>query len=320
MVGGIDVIGWEFFDADFEEERQWTIDDGRWFGSGRWSIVRGLFQQRILQPLPLLFIRQRHSPREFADTAEEGLTFGDGDGAAGVEDVEGVRAFEDVVVRGDDETGGETGVGFGGEEIVHGADAVDVGGFKIIFGVFELFLSADLAIGDTCAVVFVPDGFGVVERDEDAFETVGDLDRDGVERDAAHLLEVGELRDLLPVEPDFPAQAPGGDGGLLPVIFHEADVVLARVDAEGFERLEVEFLRVARVGLEDDLKLGVELEAVGVLAVPPIVGAHRRLDIGDVPRFGSKHAQEGGRVHRPCTDLGVVWLGDETSLGCPEVL
>ena len=123
------------------------------------------------------------------------------------------------------------------------ADALDIGDFEIIFGVFELFLTADLAVGDACAVFFVPDGFGVVERDEDAFEPVGDLDRDGVERNAAHLLEVGELRDLLPVEPNLPTQAPSRDGGLFPVIFHEADVVLARVDAEGFERLEVEFLR-----------------------------------------------------------------------------
>jgi len=248
------------------------------------------------------------------------LTFGDGDGAAGVEDVEAVRAFEDVVVRGDDETTRETGVGFGGEEVVHGADAFDVGGLEIIFGVFELFLTADLAVGDACAVFLVPDGFGVVERDEDAFEPVGDLDRDGVERHAAHLLEVGELRDLLPVEPDLPTQAPRGDGGLFPVIFHEADVVLARVNAEGFKRLKVEFLRVARVGLEDDLILGVQLEAVGVLAVTPVIGADRRLDVRHVPRLGSEHAQEGGRVHRPCAHLGVVGLCDQASVRCPEVL
>lgn len=68
------------------------------------------------------------------------------------------------------------------------------------------------------------------------------------------------------------------------------------------------------------MKLRMKLEAVGVLAVTPIVGAHRRLDIGDVPRFGSEHTQEGSRVHRPCADLGVIRLGDETSLGRPEVL
>ena len=37
--------------------------------------------------------------------------------------------------------------------------------------------------------------------------------------------------------------------------------------------------------------------------------------------FGSEHAQEGGRVHRPCADLSVVGLGDERStVRCPEVL
>jgi hypothetical protein len=46
------------------------------------------------------------------------------------------------------------------------------------------------------------------------------------------LLEVGELGDFLAVEPDFPTEAPGGDGGLFPVVFDEADVVLARVNAE----------------------------------------------------------------------------------------
>ncbi len=167
---------------------------------------------------------------------------------------------------------------------------------------------------------FVPDGCGVVERDQDAVQPVGDLDRDRVERHAADLLEVGELRDLLPVQPDLPAQPPGGDGGLFPVVFHKADVVLARVDAEGLERFEVEFLRVTRVGLEDDLKLVVHLEAVGVLAVAPVIGADRRLDVRHVPRLGSEHAQEGGRVHRPCADLGVVGLPDQASVFGPEVL
>src|SRR6185503_17702462 len=110
-------------------------------------------------------------------------------------------------------------------------------------GVFELLRAPELAICDACTVFLVPDRFGVVEGDEDAFEAVGDLHRDGVERHAAHLLEVGELRDLLPVEPDLPTQPPGRDGGLFPVILYEADIVLARVDADGLERFEIEFLR-----------------------------------------------------------------------------
>lgn len=96
--------------------------------------------------------------------------------------------------------------------------------------------------------------------------------------------------------------------------------MLARVNAEGFERVEVDFLRVARVGLEDDLKLRVQLKAVGILAVAPVVGADGRLDVGDVPRFGSEHAQEGVGVHRPRADLGVVGLGDEPAAVRPEGL
>jgi hypothetical protein len=35
--------------------------------------------------------------------------------------------------------------------------------------------------------------------------------------------------------------------------------------------------------------------------------------------FGIKHAQKGGRVHCPCTDLGAVRLGDQASGRPPEV-
>jgi len=96
--------------------------------------------------------------------------------------------------------------------------------------------------------------------------------------------------------------------------------VLARVNAEGFERVEVEFLRVARIGLEDDLKLRVQLKAVGILAITPVIGTDGRLDVGDVPRLGSEHAQEGVGIHRPRADLGVVGLGDQASVRGPEVL
>src|SRR5581483_9734380 len=132
--------------------------------------------------------------------------------------------------------------------------------------------------------------------------------------------EVGELRDLLPVQPNLPVNTPGRDGGLFPVIFDETNIVLARVDAEGFERLEIEFLRVAGIGLEDDLILIMQLKAVGILAVAPIVGADGGFDIGDVPGFGSEDAQEGGGVHRPCADLGVVRLRNETYMRGAEVL
>ena len=96
--------------------------------------------------------------------------------------------------------------------------------------------------------------------------------------------------------------------------------MLTWINAQGFERLEIEFLRIARIGLENDLILRMQLEAIRILAVTPVVGTDRRLDIRHVPRLRSEHAQEGGRVHRPCADLGVVRLCDQTSVRGPEVL
>ena len=296
------------------------IEERRKRKDGLSSFFFRFFQEWIFKLFPLFFVAFGNTPRKFAHATKERLSFSDRNRAAGIEDVEGVRGFEDVIVRGDEQTLREAGVGFGGEEIVHLTGALDVGDLVIIFGMFELLAADDLAVGDARAPLFIPDGFGVIERDEDAFKPVGDLDRDGIKRDAAHLLEVGELRDLLPVEPDLPTQTPRGDGGLFPVVLHKTDVVLARVNAKRLERLEIQLLRISRVGLEDDLILRVLLKTIWILTVAPIIGTDRRLDVRDVPRFGSEHAQKGGGIHRPCADLGVVGLSDEASVRCPEGL
>ena len=184
----------------------------------------------------------------------------------------------------------------------------------------ELLLAADFAVGDRVGPRQIPGGFDVVQADQDALQPVGDLDRHRVKRHAAHLLEVSELRDLLPVEPDLPAKPPGRDGGLFPVVLHKADIVLARVDADRFERVEIDLLRVTGIRLEDHLELVMLLEAVGVLAVAPVVRADGRLDVRHVPRLGTEDAQKGGGVHRPGADLGVIGLPDDSAAVRPELL
>ena len=163
----------------------------------------------------------------------------------------------------------------------------------------------------------VPDGGGVVEGDQDALEAVGDLHGHRVEAHAADLLEVGELGDLLPVEPDLPTQ-PQAEMAGCSQLSSTRRISCWRVNADGFQRLQVEFHRVAGIGLQDDLELGVLLEAVGVLAVAPVVRADGGFHVGHIPRLGAEHAQEGGRVHRPCADLGVVGLGDEAAFALPR--
>ena len=96
--------------------------------------------------------------------------------------------------------------------------------------------------------------------------------------------------------------------------------MLARVDADGFERLQIQLNRVAGIGLEDDLELVMQLEAVGVLAVAPIVRADGGFHVGHVPGLGAQHAQEGGRVHRAGAHLGVIGLADQAALAGPELL
>ncbi len=71
-----------------------------------------------------------------------------------------------------------------------------------------------------------------LQRHGDAFQPVRDLNGYRVHHQPARLLEVSELRDLLPIQPHFPAQPPGAERRLLPIVFDKADVVLARIDAD----------------------------------------------------------------------------------------
>ena len=92
---------------------------------------------------------------------------------------------------------------------------------------------------------------------------------------------------------------------------------LVEVQADGFQAAQVEFLRVARIGLEDDLVLVVHLHAVGVLAIAAIIGAERGLHIGHVPRLRAQHAQHRGRVHGAGADLLAVGLPERAAVGRP---
>src|SRR5262249_7946916 len=154
----------------------------------------------------------------------------------------------------------------------------------------------------------IPDRILALQRLGDALQPVGDFDRYRRKFDAARLLEVGELADLLPVQPDFPAQTPRAKRRAFPVVLDKADVVLARADAQRFERLEVKLLRVARIGLQNDLILEVILHPVRVFAVATVVRTHRWLDVSDAPRFGTEYAQQRRRVAGARADLNVIRL------------
>ena len=84
--------------------------------------------------------------------------------------------------------------------------------------------------------------------------------------------------------------------------------------------LQVQFLRVAGIGLEDDLVLVEILHPVRVFAVAAIVRADARLDIGHAPGFRPQHAQQGRRVAGPRAHLDIIRLPQHTALFRPELV
>ena len=139
-------------------------------------------------------------------------------------------------------------------------------------------------------------------------------------RDAADALEIGELRHLHSVAPHLPAEAPGPDRRVLPVVLDEADVVQAGVDANGAQGVQIQLLQVVGVGLQDDLILVVVLQPVGVLAIAAIAGAARRLDVGGLPRLLAQGPQHGGGVQGAGADLDVIGLQNGAALLAPIVV
>ena len=139
----------------------------------------------------------------------------------------------------------------------------------------------------------VVDRIDILQKLRNPLQPIRNLTRNGLEIHAAALLEVGELRDLLPIQHHLPADTPGTAYRPLPVVLFELDVMLTEVDANGDQRFEVELLHALRRRLEDDLQLRVTEEAVGVLAVTAVRGPARRLRVGNADGLGPQHAKEG---------------------------
>jgi hypothetical protein len=206
-----------------------------------------------------------------------------------------------------------------GMEFELSAQGLGVTAIEAVFGELLFFRQADVTVGFAFDPANVVDAFDVLQEGADALEAIGDLDGDGVEVDTAALLEVGELGDLQAVEKDLPANAPGPKGRGFPIVLFKANVVLAEIDADGFEAAEIDGLNVGRRRLEDDLILKVLVEAVGIFTVAAVSGAARWLDVGDAIGRGAEDTEEGFRVHGAGTDFGVVGLLEDAGLASPEL-
>ena len=178
----------------------------------------------------------------------------------------------------------------------------------------------NVAVGQAVRPFQVEDVLDTLQVHGQTLKTVGDLTGNRFAVDATDLLEIGELGDFHAVHPDFPAEAPGAERRVLPVILDKADIVLLQVEAEGFQRAEIEVENVVRRRFEHDLILIVVLHAVGVLAITTVLGAARGLNIGGFPGLGAERAQKGRGVAGAGADFHIVGLEQGAPLFVPVTL
>jgi hypothetical protein len=187
-----------------------------------------------------------------------------------------------------------------------------------VLRLLDLLLHPHLAVLHAAAPLEVEDVVHALQEHRDALEAVGDLAGDRLEIHAAHLLEIGELRDLHAVEQHLPADAPGAERRRLPVVLFEADVVLPRVDAARLEAVEIRLLHFVGRRLENHLELVVLEQPVRVLAEAPVVGPARRLHVATLHGLGpsTRKSVSGCEVPAPTSD--VERLLQQAALRGPE--
>ncbi len=198
---------------------------------------------------------------------------------------------------------------------------VGLGDLEVPFRHLLLVFEKHLAIGHAAVVEGeIVNAVDALDIHGEAFEPVGQFARHRLAVEAAHLLEIGKLGDFHPVAPDFPAQSPRAQRRAFPVVFHEADVVLQRIDADDRQALEIEVLNVRRAWLQDHLILIIVLEAIGVLAITPVGRAAAGLHERRIPRLRAQRAQRGRRVKGARAHTHVVGLQNEAPIRAPEIV
>src|SRR3546814_2714920 len=83
----------------------------------------------------------------------------------------------------------------------------------------------------------------VLDVHREPFEPVGQFARDGQAIEPAHLLEIGELRHLHAVAPDFPAEPPRTQRRAFPIVLDEANIVYAEIDPDRGQAAQIDILK-----------------------------------------------------------------------------
>ncbi len=186
--GGIQVGGGQLFDADLQQDGHWPAGShgGQACGGGPRLAAGlcGLIQPGVFQALALGHVGLGHAPGKLADAAEESGAFSHADGAACIQNVEGVRALEHIIVGGQHQVLIQAGGGLGLVQVVHGAQALHVCNLKVILAVLLLTLQVHIALRQGRAPLDLAEAVDVLQGDGDAIQAVGDFNRDRVREPA----------------------------------------------------------------------------------------------------------------------------------------
>ena len=184
-----------------------------------------------------------------------------------------MRCFQNIIVGRQRQASVDGPNRLAFKQIIHLAHAVHISHIKIIGAVLALTHQVDIAVGAIGIPLDILKMPRTLQRHRNAFQPIGNFNRYRLQIKTAALLKVSKLGDLNTIQPNLPAQSPGADSWLLPVVFHKADVVPGRVNADGLQRFQVNLLRVARIGFEDHLELVELLQPIGVITIASVIRA-----------------------------------------------
>ena len=111
---------------------------------------------------------------------------------------------------------------------------IHVAVLEVVGRLLDFVLMIYVPIGETFRPGEVEYIFHALQVHGKPLQPIGDFARNGLAVHAADLLKIGELRHLHAVQPHFPAQAPGAQRRILPIILDETNVILLQVEAELF--------------------------------------------------------------------------------------
>lgn len=235
-----------------------------------------------------------------------------------------MRTFDDRVVCGHDERFFDEAVAFGLVMVEGFAEIVGVCFLEGVGGEILLVLAEHVAPCHPVSINLAPDDVeyrvNALQEHGDALKTVGVFDGDHGKIESARLLEVRELCYFYPVEVYLPAKTPCAQGGRLPVILGEPEIVLFRRNSKRAQAVEIKLLSVSGRGFKNRLQLPVLVDAQRVLRISAVAGTLRWLHIDAAPRPLVKNPEECGWIECPGAYFGRVGLHEKATLGHPVCL